>query len=510
MYPFVKADFLLPEHHGYIPLMPLNDHIRKKLKALPDAPGCYLMRDRDGKIIYIGKAASLRKRVQSYFRRHTKRTAQPKIRSLIHSIADFDIVVVKSEAEAILTEGRLIKEYRPHYNTLWKDDKRFVMICVDVQHPYPAIKKCRIRKNDGAQYFGPYVSGMAATVAIEFLERRFGIRRCRPRIPDADTYKHCSNDIIADCSAPCVGKISQQEYRDRIEEACAFLRGERMEMLRELRKAMEEAAAEQNFEEAAALRDLLLYLHNAVKEQARVRKTPKMKQTEARSGLRELQAQLNLPAEPRIIECFDISNISGTHSVASMVCSVDGVPQPGCYRRYRIKTVEGADDPRSMAEVVRRRYGRLLRENRPLPGLVMVDGGITQLRAAKAELAALGLDTLPIVGLAKRYEELVWDVEKNSGSLVLPRHSAGLAVVTRLRDEAHRFAIAYHRDLRRRRIMESRLDEIPGIGSVKKEALLKHFGSMARLKSASVDRIAEAPGIGRKTAELIRNELDKG
>jgi len=489
--------------------MELPFTIKEKLKSLPDAPGCYLMRDRGGKIIYIGKAASLRKRVQSYFRSHTKRTAQPKIRSLISSIADFDIVVLKSEAEAILTEGRLIKEYRPHYNTLWKDDKRFVMIRADVQHPFPSLAKCRIKKNDGADYFGPYTSGMAAKVAIEFLERRFGLRRCRPRVPDADTYKHCSNDIIANCSAPCIGKVSLEEYRGRVEEACAFLRGERMEMLKELRTAMEQAAAEQRFEEAAALRDMLLHLHNAVKERARVRKTPRMKQDEARMGLKELQKHLKLPKEPRVIECFDISNISGTSSVASMVCAVDGVPYPGRYRRFRIKTVEGADDPRSMAEVVRRRYSRLLREKKPLPGLVMVDGGITQLRAAKSELAGLGLGDLPIVGLAKRYEEIVWDHESNSGNTRLPRRSAGLAVVTRLRDEAHRFAITYHRDLRRQRIMESRLDEIPGIGRAKKEMLLKHFGSIARLDRATVEQVAEAPGIGRKTAELIRSELDK-
>ncbi|HEY5621720.1 MAG TPA: excinuclease ABC subunit UvrC, partial [Pontiella sp.] len=440
---------------------------------------------------------------------HTRKTAQPKIRSLINSIADFDIVVLKTEAEAILTEGRLIKEYRPYYNTLWKDDKRFLMIRIDMQHPFPVIAKCRIRKDDGAAYFGPYTSGLAVKTVIEFLERRFGLRRCRPRSPDSETYKHCSNDIIAACSAPCIGKISPEEYRKRAEEAGAFLRGERMEMLKELRTEMEQMAKELRFEEAAALRDMLTHLHNVVKERARVRKSPKMKQDEARQGLRELQEKLHLSREPRLIECFDISNISGTSSVASMVCAVDGVPYPNRYRRFRIKTVEGADDPRSMAEVVRRRYLRLQREKKPLPDLIMVDGGITQLRAARAEMVELGLGELPIVGLAKRYEEIVWDHEHNSGNLVLPRHSAGLAVVTRLRDEAHRFAITYHRDLRRQRIMESRLDEIPGIGRVKKEQLLKHFGSMTRLNRAGVSEIAEAPGIGLKTAQLVRRELDR-
>lgn len=489
--------------------MSLPRIIQEKLKQLPDKPGCYLMRDRTGKIIYVGKATSLRSRVRSYFRQHTKRTASPKIRSLVNSIADFDIVVLKSEAEALLTEGKLIKEYHPHYNTLWKDDKRFVMIRIDVQHPFPVISKCRIRKEDGARYFGPYTSGMAAKVAIEFLQRRFGIRRCRPRVPDEETYKHCSDDLIANCSAPCIGKVSAEEYRERIDEACAFLRGERMEMLKQLREEMAEMAAEQRYEEAAALRDLLFHLSQAVKERAKVRKTPRMKSDEAQTGLRELQQRLGLSESPSVIECFDISNISGTNSVASMVCAVDGVPAPNRYRRFRIKTVEGADDPRSMAEVVRRRYSRLQREGRPMPGLVMVDGGITQLRAAKAELMALGLGDLPIVGLAKRYEELVWDWSENSGNLVLERRSAGLTVVTRLRDEAHRFAINYHRDLRRKRIMESRLDEIPGIGQAKKELLLRHFGSMARLSRATVEQLAEAPGIGRKTAELIRSELDK-
>jgi excinuclease ABC subunit C len=487
--------------------MSWSENIQRKLKALPDRPGCYLMRDRDGKIIYIGKALSLRKRVQSYFRQHTRKTAQPKIRSLISSIADFDVVVLNSEAEAILTEGKLIKEYRPYYNTLWKDDKRFQLIRVDVQHPYPTVEKCRIRKNDGALYFGPYTSGMAAKVAVEFLERRFGIRRCRPREPDEETYRHCSNDIIANCSAPCVGKVSQQEYRARIEEACAFLRGERMDILKDLRAAMQEAASQLRFEEAAALRDLLLHLEQAVKERARVRMTPKMKQEEAQEGLLQLQQLLRLSELPRLIECFDISNISGTSSVASMVCAVEGIPSPNGYRRFRIKTVEGADDPRSMAEVVRRRYKRLQEEKRPMPNLVMVDGGITQLRAAKTELLMLGLGGLPIVGLAKRYEEIVWDYEHNSGNLVLERYSPALKVVTRLRDEAHRFAITYHRELRRRRIRESVLDEIPGVGTAKKEQILSYFGSVSRLAKASLDELQRAPGVGPKTAQLIFNEL---
>jgi len=489
--------------------MEFSKTIRDKLKLLPDEPGCYLMRDVSGRIIYIGKATSLRKRVRSYFRQATAQRASPKIRSLVHSIADFDVVVLNSEAEALLTEGKLIKEYRPHYNTLWKDDKRFSLIAVDVQHPFPKLERCRLRKRDGAIYFGPYVSGMAAKVAVEFLERKFGLRRCRPREPDAETYQHCSNDLIANCSAPCIGKISKEEYRAQVDQACAFLRGERMDLLRLLREQMHEQSEKLAFEEAGAIRDLLFHLQHIVKDRARVRQTPKMKREMANAGLLALQKQLKLKHLPNVIECFDISNISGTHSVASMVAAVNGIPVPKRYRRFRIKTVEGADDPRSMAEVVRRRYMRLQKEQRKLPDLVMVDGGITQLRAAKAELLLLGLENLPIVGLAKQYEEIVWDAEKNSGNLLLPKHAPERMIVTRLRDEAHRFAITYHRELRRRRIQESVLDEIPGIGPSKKEVLLRFFGSVTRLKRATKAEIAKAEGIGTKTANIIYEELHR-
>ena len=483
--------------------------IRNKLKTVPDQPGCYLMRDSDGKIIYIGKAKSLRKRVQSYFRPHTLRTASAKTRSLIRSISSFDYMELKSDGEAILTEGRLIKEYRPHYNILWKDDKRFLNIRIDVQHPFPMVSTCRIRKQDGSLYFGPYINGRAAAVAVDFVQRLFGLKRCRVREPDEETYRHCSDDRIANCSAPCIDSISMQQYRNNVDEAVAFLRGERMELLRHLRLEMKRLSAEQRFEEAASYRDLLMDIQQTVKARANVKRTPKMLQEEAIQGLTELQELLGLERIPAVIECFDISNISGSSSVASMVAAVDGMPVSKRYRRYRIKTVEGADDPRSMAEVVYRRYSRLKRTQSPLPDLVLVDGGITQLRAAHTALCEMDLMDLPIVGLAKRYEEIVWDVESNSGNLRLPRHSSALHVVTRLRDEAHRFAVTFHRSLRGQRILESQLDEIPGIGAEKKKILLTHFGSISRMKRASLEALMEAPGIGRKTAEMIYDELNK-
>ena len=483
--------------------------IKDKLKTLPDQPGCYLMRDADGKIIYIGKAKSLRKRVQSYFRPHTLRTAPAKTRSLIRSISSFDYIELKSDAEAILTEGRLIKEYRPHYNILWKDDKRFLNIRIDVQHSFPMVSTCRIRKQDGSLYFGPFINGRAAAVAVDFVQRVFGLKRCKVREPDKEAYRHCSDDRIANCSAPCIHAISMQKYRKKVEEAVAFLRGERMELLRHLREEMNQLSAEQKFEEAAAHRDLLLDIQQTVKSRANVKRTPRMLQKEALEGLKELQELLKLDQTPAVIECFDISNISGSSSVASMVAAIEGIPVPKRYRRYKIKTVKGADDPRSIAEVVFRRYRRLKKTASPLPDLVMVDGGITQLRAAHAALCEMDLIDLPIVGLAKRYEEIVWDVKNNSGNIQLPSHSNALHVVTRLRDEAHRFAVTFHRSLRTQRILESQLDEIPGIGCEKKKILLTHFGSISRMKRVSLDTLMEAPGIGRKTAKIIYDELNK-
>jgi len=318
------------------------ENIQKKLKELPDTPGVYLMRGKEGSIIYIGKAASLRKRVQSYFRESTLRKAEPKIRGLIRSIKDFDVLVVRSEAEALLTEGKLIKEYKPRYNTLLKDDKRFPLLRVDLNKPFPKFNLCRIDKRDGARYFGPYTSGQAARAALEFVEKRFGIRRCRPSMPDEETYKHCHDDIIRQCAAPCISNVTPEEYRERVDIACAFLRGERPEYIKEVRAQMNEAAGEHRFEEAAALRDMMLLLHRAVKEKALVRKTDKMKTSEAAAGIKELGNELGLKKSPRVIECFDISNISGTYAVASMVAAVDGVPTPQRYRRFRIKTVGAA------------------------------------------------------------------------------------------------------------------------------------------------------------------------
>ncbi|HBA83226.1 MAG TPA: excinuclease ABC subunit C [Verrucomicrobia bacterium] len=487
--------------------MNFSEKIKNKLQTLPDKPGVYFMRDKTGRIVYVGKAASLRSRVRSYFRQSTLRSAEPKLRGLISSIEDFDYLVVRTDAEAILTEGRMIKDYRPRYNILMKDDKRFLMIRVNLNDPFPRFEACRIDKCDGATYFGPYASSQAAWAALEFIERRFGLRLCRPRVPGPEDHKHCLNDIVRFCSAPCIGKISPEEYRERVETACAFMRGERPEFLVELHKAMEKEAAELHFEKAAALRDSLALLHRVIKERFRARKTLAIRTEDAQAGIAELQTVLHLERAPHVIEAYDISNISGTLAVASLVCAVDGVSAKNRYRLFRIKTVEGSDDPRMIAEVIRRRFERAQNEKTSLPDLVIVDGGITQMRAAKAELERVGLGQMPLAGLAKRFEEIHHANPAMESPIRLPMNSKALRVLQQLRDEAHRFALTYHRHLRLKRVRESILDEIEGIGDKRKQLLLTHFGSIARIKRASVEEIAALPGVGQALAETIKKQL---
>ncbi len=495
--------------------MSVPEKVKRKLQTLPDKPGVYFMRDQQGKIIYVGKASSLRNRVRSYFRQGTLRSAEPKLRGLIRSIADFDILVLRNEAEATITEGRLIKEYRPRYNVLFRDDKRFLLMRIDLVEPFPRFTTCRIKKEDGAIYFGPYANSAAAYTAKEFVEKEFGLRVCRPTVPGPADYKHCMNDVIRFCSAPCIGRVDQETYRARVDEALSFMRGEQPERLASIRKAMERAAENQDFEQAAALRDTLFLLQEAVKRRIRGAKSLELKTEEGRAGVLQLQQALGLPKPPSVIETYDISNISGTFAVGSMVSAVDGLPQRNRYRLFRIKTIKGSDDPGMMAEVIRRRYSRVLREKGTLPDLVILDGGITQLRAARRELDALGLQSLPAIGLAKKFEE-IYPMEmayESQGAqhqpILFPEDASALKVCKQIRDEAHRFALTYHRRLRMKRLRESRLDEVPGIGEKRKLLLLSHFGSIARLKRASLEEIQSVPGVGPAMATSIKETLSR-
>ena len=483
----------------------MNDVLRERLKTVPNRPGCYLMRDRRGVIIYVGKAKNLRRRVLSYFRPNAD--LAPKVRSMVHTVADLEFMTVKNEAEALLTEASLIKKYKPHFNILMRDDKRYLALRADPEDPFPRFATCRIVRDDGAFYFGPFPSAPVVRAAKDFVEKKWGLRGCDALTPDEETHRHCHADVIRFCTAPCEGKISVADYKARFDEACAFLRGERPQVIAELVEEMKAAAAKEDFKKAAQLRDTI----GALKEMTKahfVRKHPEETRADAQRGLEELAAALGLAQPPRVIECADISNLFGTHSVASLVVSVDGLPDRRYYRHFKIETVEGADDPRSMAEVVRRRYGpeSTLTAKSPKADLFICDGGVTQLRAARAAFAEIGVTDIPTVGLAERMEIIVTDDER--GDVFLPRDSQGLFVATRLRDEAHRFAITYHRNLRERTIRESVLDEVPGIGPAKKIALLKKFHSVYGVARASVEDISSAAGVGMEIALAVKRAAE--
>ena len=480
--------------------------VRDRLKTVPHRPGCYLMRDRRGDIIYIGKAKDLKRRVSSYFRPGARHP--PKVKSMVSTVWDFEFMTVKNEAEALLTESSLIKKYKPHFNILMRDDKRYLALKADASAPWPRFACVRIVRDDGAKYFGPFPSGSVVRTAKDFVEKFYGIRQCSETVPDERSHRHCHADLIRTCSAPCLGRISREKYRERFDEACAFLEGGRPQVLSELSGRMREAAAAGEYEAAADIRDTLSALGQMTKSHF-VRKSPEMRRADAADGLAELARAIGLPAPPGIIECVDISNLFGTYSVASLVVARDGLPDRRLYRRFRIETVEGADDPRSIAEVVRRRYGpeSTIAAKSPKADLFICDGGITQLRAARVAFAEIGVADVPTVGLAERQEEIVLDDGREN--LFLPRDSQALFVCTRLRDEAHRFAITYHRSLRDKAIRQSVLDEVRGIGEAKKAKLLGRFGSVRAIAKASVAEIAAAAGIGAATAADVLEAAKK-
>lgn len=469
-------------------------NLRAKVRELPHRPGVYLMRDRLGRVIYVGKARSLRKRVGQYFQSSRRSRCDPKTRALVESIADVETFVVQSEAEALLLEGKLIKEFKPHYNVLFKDDKRFLLVKVNLREEYPRFKFARLKKDDGARYFGPFAHAASVRLAMQWIRKKYGILVQGRGGPKAQDLKYSTYLVPVPLK-----NLSRDEYRQRVDLACDFLEGKNSEAIAELEEQMRTAARQKHYEKAAELRDVVHSLRDlarAVRERKFARDLrPKI---DPPAELADLQRSLGLPARPAHIEGFDISHLSGTLSVASTVCFRDGRPHKDHYRHYRIQTVTGSDDLASMADVIRRRYGHTTER----PDLVMVDGGAGQLHAALKALHQIGVQA-PVIGLAKEKEE----IHLPDKVLRLPANSPALHLIQRLRDEAHRFAHAYHQKLRQRRIQESVLDELPGLGPKRKQALLRRFGSLARLRQARTEEIAAIPGIGPYRAAQLRRLL---
>src|SRR6267378_7228357 len=340
------------------------ENIRKKLSVLPHKPGIYLMRDRLGSVIYVGKARDLRKRVSHYFQPSRRLGWDLKFKALIESICDFDFHLVRSEPEALLLESKLIKEFHPRYNVSFRDDKRYLMLKVNLNDPIPRFTLTRIKQDDGARYFGPFPSSSALRSTLGLVRRQYHLRGCRPLTPTERDYKHCLYAHLKYCTAPCIGNVTRDQYLDQIKAACDFLDGQCEEMQGQLEGEMKKAAAAQEYEKAAQLRDLLSDLNRTTKKTNRFQRIPYSLPVavEPERDLAELGKILGLPAPPQRIEGIDISNISGTFVVASLVSFRNGRPDRANYRRFRIKSVEGQDDFASVAEVVRRRYMRLLNE----------------------------------------------------------------------------------------------------------------------------------------------------
>ncbi|PYJ19764.1 MAG: excinuclease ABC subunit C [Verrucomicrobia bacterium] len=510
------------------------------------------MRDRFNRVIYVGKARDLRKRVGSYFLPSKLTQADLKTRAMLEATWDFNTHTVRSEAESVLLEGKLIKEYRPRYNVSFRDDKRFLLVKIDTSEEWPRFRLTRFKKNDSARYFGPYADAGALRQTLNLMRKKFGVLTFGRGAPNERELKSSTYQVPVRLS-----EVNAEQYRERVAQACEFLEGHSREMIAALEEEMRKAAEQMDFEKAAELRNMIEDVRATTKPMRRFTRGSLPSAIDPMADVRALADVLQLPHAPRVMECFDISNISTTHVVASMVCFRDGVPDKDNYRRYRVRTVEGQDDFASMAEVVRRRYSRILLEAREvnpdaaefsqenaadalercratasvagpaddkqsvrpaisestapsyvrLPDLIIVDGGKGQLSAACRELQRLGLHDLPIIGLAKEHEEIYRP--GRALPLQLPLDSGALRLLQRIRDEAHRFANAYHQLLMKKRIGESILDDCPGVSQNRKNLLLQKFGSVNRLRYASVEEIASTEGIGRKLAEEVHRFLQR-
>jgi excinuclease ABC subunit C len=608
------------------------------------------MRDGSGRVIYVGKAASLRNRVRSYF--GSPASMEGKTRALSESIADFEYVVTHTEQEALHLEAELVKRHQPLFNIRLKDDKHYPYLKVDLADAWPRVYITRRVEKDGARYFGPYANAGSVRRTLDIVNKLFPWRSCTKTITGTDA-RPCLDYYINRCIAPCTGYCTKDEYDEVIRQVVLFLEGRTEEVVRDLKRQMEAASEAMEFERAARLRDQLQSIERVTERQAVATTKPAdegvfglargdddatvqvlfvrgikmvgvdsfsldgakgesdadvmasfIKQfyesatyvpreiivpmelpecaliegwlTERRGGkaellvpqrgekrrlvemaganaresldmarvkwladagktkaaVEQLQDELDLPAPPSRIECYDISNIQGTSSVGSMVVFVNGHPRPQEYRRFRIKTVTGANDFASMAEVLRRRFRRArerlldqagvsapevdghppdcARRGRDesfaaLPDLVIIDGGKGQLSAVTDVMREMGVKQIPAVGLAKQHEEIY--VQDLSEPVVLPRASQALYLVQRIRDEAHRFAIMYHRGLRKKSGMQSALDTIPGVGPKRKKALLRKFGSVRGIREASADEIAATVGFTRVLAEKVKAGL---
>ncbi|NLW07846.1 MAG: excinuclease ABC subunit UvrC [Clostridia bacterium] len=600
--------------------------LEDKLERLPDRPGVYLMRNAAGEIIYVGKAASLKNRVRSYFRgQHPPRTAV-----MVSHIADFEYILTDNEVEALILECNLIKEHRPRYNVNLKDDKSYPYLRITIQEKFPRLQVTRTVVKDGSRYFGPYTSVASLKETLRLLRSLFPVRNCKTT-PLQPRSRPCLNAHIGRCLAPCCDQVEEAVYRELVDKVIMFLEGRYTALAQELKEQMQSAAERMEFEKAARLRDQLravqevsqrqkitaaagtsadivalaregeaalgliffnrsgkvigrdhffltgtagksvaevmaallkgyysrgveippeIYLPEEPEDSVTIAswlsqlrggrvylKVPKRgdklklvqlvhenalsllrehllsrqhQEEGGKEALLELQQLLGLPGLPRRLEAYDISNFQGSDAVGAMAVFKDGRPQPSAYRRFQIKTVQGPNDYASLQEILSRRFRRAAEADSrfaELPDFVLIDGGLGQLRAAREVMTALGVGAIPTFALAEE-EELLFQ-EGSPAPIRLPRDSKALQLLQHLRDEAHRFALTYHRQKRNKGVYRSLLDEIPGVGPKRKRALLRHFGSVERLSKASLEEIMAVEGMNRTVAGRILTGLGR-
>lgn len=492
-------DFIMP---------PIDRSVLKaKVRQLPQGPGVYLMKDRFGGILYVGKAKNLKRRVASYFQDSRRfQWQQPKVTAMLDLIADVEIVEVKNESEALLLEGKLIKEWKPKYNTDFVDDKRFLLVRVDIENPIPRFRLVRFKQNEQSLYFGPFAHAGLLRKTLAELRLKYGIllHDATPKRLDDGSWM-----LYDDARAEIYGHqnvVETRAYAERVREGCVFLEGKSREWLKDLEKEMGKAAEERRYERAAQLRDLIFALKGTIRRTRKFVRDP-LKPNDPLAVLEALAGHLGLNERPRNIECFDISHISGTFCVASMVHFTEGVADKSQYRRYRIRSFVGNDDFRAMEEVVGRRYRRLHDEGRAFPQLVVIDGGRGQVSAALKAFIGQGLEPPPMIGLAKKEETIIFPDGREP--LKLPGHDAARLLLQRVRDEAHRFANSFNADLRSERMKESVLDDFEGLGKVRRAALLQTFGNLAALRKADLAALQEVEGIGPKLAERLKAFLEE-
>ncbi|MDD5427968.1 MAG: excinuclease ABC subunit UvrC [Candidatus Omnitrophica bacterium] len=412
--------------------------LKEKVKALPALPGVYIMKGAEGRVLYVGKAGNLKKRVSSYF--YPNRRLNERIDQLVSSIADIEHMTTSTEAEALIYENSLIKQLAPRYNIALRDDKSYPMLKLTVNEKFPRLFITRRKVNDGSMYYGPYANAKLLKEAVVLLRQMFPLRTCG-KMPKS----LCLNYHIKQCLGPCAGKVTDAEYADVVSELKLFLEGRKAELLKALTERMTKASRAEDFEKAAELRGRIEALSTIKEDSVSYKPLGEME---------ELGRILGITKPPEKIEAFDVSNIMGQEAVGSMVYFYKGRPRKSEYRRFKIATVPGIDDYAMMREIVSRRYSKLSEPGRVRPDLILIDGGKGHLAAALGELDKLGLADIPAIGIAKEFEHIYTKDKKDP--IVLPKESKALHLLKRVRDEAHRFAIAYHRKLRSKKLLPER------------------------------------------------------